>query len=185
MKTFSFLMSFAVIMLFGSFQVLAEQANYQPSSGGSSGVNHLIERYIDAAKGFTDAAEEVDDQGLKDTFLKKAEERRKFSEDLQKAMQAAGQKYEQSGSAEGAAHRAWIDLKSLITDKDDIAVLNAVRTGEEAAVKSYKEVFGEPLTKELRSSVQDQFDSVFDSYNWVVEEIKNRSKAEVAEEAKE
>ena len=171
-RFFAILGTFAALTI--APHVYAENLN--PNADSAKAVNHLIERYIDAQKGFLDASEEVDDSGLKRFFTDKSAQRKAFSEDLQNAMIKAGLKYETTGSAEAAAHRAWIDIKSIVTGKDDIAVLNAVRTGEEEAVKSYKDVLGQPLNDDLRNLVQKQFEDVLDSFTKVNEEIKDRTR---------
>lgn len=142
-------------------------------------VNHVIERHVDAEKGYRDASEEVNDADLRAAFLKKSEDREDFRQRLQSGMVSINKEYEKGGSIEGAAHRAWIDVKSFVTDESDLAVLNAIRTGEAAALKSFRGLLGEPLNDELRMEVQKQYDSVLDSYNWIVDEIKDRSKAAV------
>ncbi len=157
----------------------AAWADTVPSDKGIAAVNHLIERHTDAEKGFKDAAANVNEADLRDDLLKKSEERRAYREELQAAVARLGEKYEKGGgSLEGAAYRAWIDVKAFVTDENNVAVLNAVRTGEEDAVESFKDVLGEPLNDELRKTVQKQFKGVLSSYNWIVDEIKNRTKAE-------
>lgn len=150
-------------------------------------VNHLIERYIDGEKGYREAAEHVRDTNLRDTFTKKSDQRKKFREELQNKLSALGKDIEKGGSAEAAAHRAWIDAKSLVTKGDDVAILNAARTGEESAFKSYKELLGSPLPEDLKNTIQSQYTEVLESYNWVIDEIKDRTNEDTKEfvEAKE
>ncbi len=146
-------------------------------------VNHLIARYGDAVKGYRDAADEIDDAGLKAQLLKKADQRQEYSDKLQSALANLGEKYNvDGGTTEGAVFRAWINLKATVTGQDDLAVLNAVRTGEEEAVKSYQGVLGEPLPEGLRKDIQNQFEEVLESYTWVNDEVKDRSKDRIADQ---
>lgn len=46
---------------------------------------------------------------------------------------------ENSGSISGAIHRERIDLKSMVTGKDDAAILNEAERGEDVAKGYYKD----------------------------------------------
>ncbi|MBI3307491.1 MAG: PA2169 family four-helix-bundle protein [Candidatus Omnitrophica bacterium] len=179
MKTTNYLLGvLAAALIFSGARAFA-QSVYPLDSPTAGAVNHLIERYIDSEKGFKESAEQVKDADLKARFMKQSEERKKFREDLQAQLAAIGEDYDKSGSMAGALHRAWIDTKSAVS-QDDLAVLNAVRTGEEEAVKSYKNLLGSDLPESLRDPIRQQYEEVLKSYTWVIGEIKDRSKEKEA-----
>lgn len=178
------LVAVITVITFGPVRAQAQEI-YTVDAKTSGAVNQLIERYIDGEKGFFEASEQVNDAGLKAAFLRKSGQRKKFREDLQGKLAALGKNYETKGSTAAAAHRAWIDTKAVVTKGDDVAVLNAARTGEEAAVKTYKDLLGAGLPEDLRKTVQDQYEDVLESYNWVNDQIKDRAIGDVKERADE
>ena len=57
-------------------------------------------------------------------------------------------------------HRRWVDLKSMITGKDDEAILNECERGEDVAVKSYRKALEKDLPAEVRIVVERQYQGV-------------------------
>jgi uncharacterized protein (TIGR02284 family) len=53
-------------------------------------------------------------------------------------------------------HRAWINIKSAVTAKNDDAIIDEVVRGEEVAVKHYREALTQPLPPEIRAMVEMQ-----------------------------
>ncbi|MET0126085.1 MAG: PA2169 family four-helix-bundle protein, partial [Pseudomonas caspiana] len=60
---------------------------------------------------------------------------------------------ETSSSVGGTLHRAWVDLKSTLTGKDDKAILEEVERGEDVAKKAYKEALEKAHEKNLPANV--------------------------------
>lgn len=181
---FGTLFAIMAVLTFGTSRGYAHEIGTVDAKT-SGAVNQLIERYIDGEKGYFEASEQVNDAGLKAAFLQKSGQRKKFREDLQEKLAGLGNKYETNGSVAAAAHRAWIDTKAVVTKGDDVAVLNAARTGEEAAVKTYKDLIGSGLPEDLRKTVQEQYEDVLESYNWVNDQIKDRAIGDVKDRADE
>src|SRR6059058_81022 len=78
-------------------------------------INDLIETLKDGQEGFRQAAEAVENPKLKSVFNEYSLQRARFAGELQSQAVALGEsKPEDSGSAAGAMHRAWINLKSAI-----------------------------------------------------------------------
>ena len=93
--------------------------------------NDLLEKAYDAEKGFRKAAKNVDSATLKNFFTQKALEREGFKNELRNELLANGLKIkEDSGSATGFLHRAWMDTKALFSTDDDKSMLQEVRNGE-------------------------------------------------------
>ena len=67
---------------------------------------------------------------------------------------------ETSTSMSADMHRRWVDLKAMITGKDDEAILNECERGEDVAVKSYRKALEKDLPAEVRSVVQNQYQGV-------------------------
>ena len=75
-------------------------------------VNDLIQTCIDGQKVFEAAAKAVDDPAIKDELVGYSWQRQQFATELKSKMKSVGQEPSEHGSAAGALHRGWIDLKS-------------------------------------------------------------------------
>src|SRR5207253_10719822 len=114
-----------------------------------STINDLIETLKDGQEGFRQAAEAVADAQLKSIFNEYSLQRARFAGELQNEAVALGEsKPEDSSSAAGAMHRAWINLKSAIANHDDHAILAECERGEDLAVKEYELVMEEDILVE-------------------------------------
>ena len=102
----------------------------------ASVINNLIETLKDGEKGFKEAADGVKDPELKSLFTQYSAQRHRFASELQTELRSvAGAEPETGGSAAGAMHRGWMDLKSAISGKDEGAILAECERGEDSAVK--------------------------------------------------
>ncbi|MCX2739307.1 ferritin-like domain-containing protein [Pontibacter anaerobius] len=122
-----------------------------------STVHHLIERCKDGAKGYKTASEDVEDQDLKDLFRKYAVQRDSMITELQDQLHKMGHVDDESSSIEGTMHRAWIDLKSALTSRDRVRVLEECERGEDYAVKAYKEALEKDLPAQLKQIIEQQY----------------------------
>ncbi len=116
-------------------------------------LNDLIEYSKDGEKGFKSSAEDVRNPELKAFFVQRAGECASAAAELQSDVRRLGGDPEASTSISGDLHRGWVNLKSMVTGKDEEAVLNEVERGEDHALKAYKEA-REKLVK-LGRSVSD------------------------------
>src|SRR3989440_12906821 len=133
-----------------------------------STINNLIETLKDGEKGFQDAADAVKDPQLKSLFQEYSQQRHRFASELQTQAQSLGEfKPEQSSSATGAMHRAWINLKSAVTSGDDKAILSECERGEDSAVHEYEEAMHNGLTGTARDVVARQFTEIKSAHDRV------------------
>ncbi|WP_191831101.1 PA2169 family four-helix-bundle protein [Pseudomonas fluorescens] len=109
-------------------------------------LNELIEFSKDGEKGFKTSAEDVKNPELKSYFVQRAGECAIAAAELQQQVRALGGDPETSTSVSGDLHRGWVNLKSMLTGKDEEAVLNEVERGEDHALKAYKDAL-EKLAK--------------------------------------
>lgn len=106
-------------------------------------LNDLLEKNYDAEKGFKKAAENARHTGLKSYFSNKAQERYTFGHEIKSELRSFGQEPDKGGSATGAAHRTWMEVKSWFSTDDDEAMLEEAIRGEKASVAEYKDVLKE------------------------------------------
>ncbi|KPC25766.1 Uncharacterized protein ABJ99_3164 [Pseudomonas syringae pv. cilantro] len=102
-------------------------------------LNDLIETSKDGEKGFQASAEYLKNPAIKAYFLARSAEIATAVKELQAEVRALGGDPETSSSVSGTLHRAWVDLKSKVTGKDDKTILEEVERGEDVAKKAYKE----------------------------------------------
>src|SRR6202140_987360 len=124
-----------------------------------STINSLIETLKDGQEGFKQAAEAVKDPQLKSLFNEYSQQRSRFATDLQDRAKALGEaKPEKTSSAAGAMHRAWINLKSVISSGDDHAILAECERGEDSAVNEYKKAMEEEeLSAPIPETISRQY----------------------------
>jgi uncharacterized protein (TIGR02284 family) len=124
-----------------------------------STINGLIETLKDGQEGFRQASEAVKDSRLKILFNEFSLQRARFAGELQNEAITLGEHDpENTSSAAGAMHRAWINLKSAITSGDDHAVLAECERGEDSAIGEYKKAMEEEeLSSPIRETISRQY----------------------------
>ena len=119
-------------------------------------LNNLIETTKDGEKGFKTAAEGLAAPDIKHRFLQYSRERAQMTTELQAEVRRLGGDPERSGSMAGALHRGWLDIKSVVTGRDDHAILAEAERGEDVAKSTYESALNEPLPASAETLVQQQ-----------------------------
>ncbi|MGH9819541.1 MAG: ferritin-like domain-containing protein [Pyrinomonadaceae bacterium] len=132
-----------------------------------SSLNKLIETCKDGQEGFKMAAEGVERSDLKSFFYEYSQQRSQFAGELQTLVQTLGGDPENSGSFSGALHRGWMNLRSAVTGKDELAILNECERGEDSAKNAYKLAAQDPLPSYMHDVVIDQLRSVIQAHDRV------------------
>lgn len=130
-------------------------------------LNYLIETCKDGEAGFGICAENLDDAQLKQTFAARAEECANAAHELQALVRALGGVAESTSSIGGMLHRRWVDLKSLVSERDKLAVLAECERGEDIAVDRYRAVLEQDLPADVRAVVERQFQGVQKNHDQV------------------
>ena len=133
----------------------------------TSVLNDLVETSKDGEKGFRTAAEDTKNGELKALFLGRAQDCAKGAAELQQKVAALGGKPDEGGSVAGALHRGWVNLKSAVADRNDLAILEECERGEDVAKARYRKALEEKLPEEIRSIVQRQYDGVQSNHDQI------------------
>jgi len=103
-----------------------------------SDLKDLLSIVNDGKEGYESASETTDNIELKGSFLKYSAQRAGYAEELRAHIATHGGDAEnESGGVLGALHRTWIDIKEALSSKEDAAILEAIVTGEKAAIEKF------------------------------------------------
>ena len=130
-------------------------------------LNDLVETSKDGEKGFRTAAEDTKNPELKSIFSQRAADCSKGAAELQQLVTKMGGKPEQGGSMAGAMHRGWVDIKSAVTNRDDLAILEECERGEDVAKAKYRKALEESLPDDVRMVVQRQCDGAIRNHDQI------------------
>lgn len=119
-------------------------------------LNHLIETCRDAERGLRLAAGQAKSPVIKRLFLKLAEQRREFANELLPHAQRLGGASVADGTAAAAVHRSWMQLKGRLASNPDRAVLEEAARGERYAVQAYDDAVADMIPPDVREIVEGQ-----------------------------
>lgn len=139
-------------------------------------LNDLIETCKDGEAGFRTCAEDVRRPELKSLFHTRAQQCAEAAAELQQLVRQRGGNPETDTSVGGDLHRRWVDLKSLITGKDDESILNECERGEDVAKRSYQKALEKGLPEDVRTIVQRQYEGVLRNHD-EVRALRNAARA--------
>jgi uncharacterized protein (TIGR02284 family) len=130
-------------------------------------LNGLIETCKDGEKGFRTAAEGISNGDLAALFQNYSEQRASFAAELQAEVRRLGGDPETAGTAMGAVHRGWIDIKAAVAGKDEGAVIAEAERGEDHAVREYRQALERSLPTSLQTIIENQYIHVRDAHDHV------------------
>ena len=125
-------------------------------------INRLVETLKDGQEGFREASEAVQSSQLKTLFGEYSLQRSKFAGELQEyAIKDLGESApENTSSTAGAMHRAWINIKSAVSSRDDHTILAECERGEDSAVAEYKRAMEGNLPSPLADIISRQYTDI-------------------------
>ena len=130
-------------------------------------LNGLIETCKDGEQGFRNSAEKAKDASLKSLFSKYASQRATYVQELSAAVTQLGGDPAQTGHIAGSLHRGWMNLKEAFARDEDRAIINEAESGEDAAVKAYKEALGTTLPANVGTLIQTQYAGIQEAHNTI------------------
>lgn len=125
-----------------------------------AGLQELIEINIDSGRGFRAAADRIEDARIASFFRDCAVERDGFARDLARYVELNAVEPKDGGSAQGTAHRWWLELRGAVQRGDEHAVLSEAERGEDAIKARYEKVLKDTAGSPLNSVLQHQYASV-------------------------
>lgn len=137
----------------------------------------LIKVCRDGQEGFRDAAENIQDPGLKTQLGAFSLQRAKFAGELQSAAHELGDHdTEDGGSIAGGLHRSWTQLKGAINGNDPHAILSECERGEDEAVSTYEQTLEDyDLPKNIREIIERQSGEIKNAHD-TVKQLRDASR---------
>ncbi|MBA4141736.1 MAG: PA2169 family four-helix-bundle protein [Nitrosospira sp.] len=123
-----------------------------------STLNGLIEISRDGAQGFRTCAQDATDEGLKLYFENRAQSCEQAVRELSAEVRRYGGDPDTSGTVTGTLHRAWVDIRTAMTNRDNMTVLEECERGEAAAVMAYENALRQELPGDVRALLDLQYE---------------------------
>ena len=142
----------------------------------ASTLNQLIQTCKDGEEGFQAAAAGVDDLNLQRLLESYSQQRSEFAAELQLEVERLAQDPARSGHISASLHRGWMNIKSVVTGRDEAAIIAECERGEDVAVSAYQEALDSALPQDLRAVVERQFLKVNEAHDQIrsLEEVHSR-----------
>jgi uncharacterized protein (TIGR02284 family) len=164
----------------------AHNAREYASDGSASreqvveSLNDLLENSRDGELGFKEAAEHTRTPELKALLERRAGDCRKAAEELQAQIAQLGGKADEHGTVSGAAHRVWLNIRSLFGGASDETILSECERGEDAAVARYRKALKQNLPPDIHALVLRQFEGAQRNHD-MIKALRDRAKTAAAE----
>jgi uncharacterized protein (TIGR02284 family) len=132
-----------------------------------STLNGLIETLKDGEQGFRTAAEGLQDRSAKTLFEQYSRDRAQMGRELQQEVRRLGGDPEKAGSVSGSLHRGWMNIKSVVTGKNDASIIAEAERGEDVAKKAFEAALREPFPATTQSLVRQLSARVHEAHDRV------------------
>jgi uncharacterized protein (TIGR02284 family) len=131
-------------------------------------LNHLLETCRDGERGFRFAVAHATEPDVKSLFTALAEERARFAEELAPHVRRLGGQASGAGTAAGAIHRGWMNLRDAMSRHHDDALLGEAERGERAAIHTYREALQGMLPPTVSDIVERQHAAIRGAHGRIV-----------------
>jgi uncharacterized protein (TIGR02284 family) len=123
-------------------------------------LNEVIECLYDSINGYKESVQAITDLQMKNLFEMLANQRNTMLDDIKIQLQAMQQEPQKSGSVVGALHRMFLDLKSLLTGGDIVAIVKEIKRGENYTMSIYKKALEKDLPANIRGLLTRQLEQI-------------------------
>jgi uncharacterized protein (TIGR02284 family) len=126
-------------------------------------LNELIETCEDGIRGFKTASEAVSNPTAKALFASRLPNILRGASELKAEVRRLGGDPEKRGTIAGDFHRAWINLKSAVTGRNEEAIVMECERGEEHAAHVYEDALQKDLPYDTRAIIERQYRGVLEN----------------------
>ena len=121
-------------------------------------LNDLLENARDGEYGFRTCAEQVETSSTKQLFASRADGCKQAGEELVALIRQYGGEPASGGTAAGAMHRGWVQLKGTLGADSELSMLESCERGEDTGIARYRKALKQSLPADVRDVVQKQAD---------------------------
>lgn len=101
----------------------------------------LLRLLNDSKQGYTEATELVQSAELKDLFFQIIKQRETLAAEIRDRIHSyGGTPDEERSDLMASLHRGWMEIKTSMTKKDDQAVLESCRNGDQTVLDAYDDI---------------------------------------------
>lgn len=119
-------------------------------------LNDLLENARDGEYGFKTCAEQVQTDSIRQLFSARALGCADAGRELEALIVQYGGEPASGGTAAGALHRGWVQVKGAIGADSELSMLESCEKGEDAAIARYRAALKEELPADVRALVERQ-----------------------------
>ncbi|KQP20633.1 aldehyde dehydrogenase [Pseudorhodoferax sp. Leaf267] len=139
-------------------------------------LNDLLENARDGEYGFKTCAEQVETANAKQLFATRAEGCRQAGEELLQLIRQYGGEPASGGTAAGALHRGWVQIKGSVGADSELSILESCERGEDTAIARYRKALKQPLPADVLAVVQRQADGAQKNHDQI-RDLRNAARA--------
>jgi uncharacterized protein (TIGR02284 family) len=130
-------------------------------------LRNVIQNLIDGQEGFKQIGDELKNETHKRYFLAESLKRAQFRGDLETVLHQEGiHDIKESGTAAGAVHRTWGNIKHALGGGDH-TLLETAEQGEDAAKAAYEDAMNRDLPLPIRQILATQSAHIHVSHDYV------------------
>lgn len=130
-------------------------------------LHSVIEVLHDGHEGMMDLGKHLKNEATKQFFLKESQVRSEYAAELENELHRLGEHdVKAAGTASGAMHRTWADIKAHLGGGDH-TLLATAEQGEDAAKKAYEQALKEKLPGDVRDMLLTQQKHVVEAHDRV------------------
>ncbi|MET0543017.1 MAG: PA2169 family four-helix-bundle protein [Variovorax sp.] len=119
-------------------------------------LNDLLENARDGEYGFRTCAEQVETSNVKQLFAERAVGCAQAAQELEGLVRQYGGEPASGGTAAGALHRGWVQIKGAVGADSELSILESCERGEDSGIARYRKALKEELPAEVRTVVERQ-----------------------------
>ena len=138
-------------------------------------LNDLLENARDGEYGFRTCAEQVDNANAKQLFFTRAEGCRQAGEELMSLIRKYGGEPASGGTATGAMHRGWVQVKGTLGADSELSILESCERGEDTGIARYRKALKQSLPSDVRTVVQKQADGAQRNHD-LIRDLRNAAR---------
>jgi uncharacterized protein (TIGR02284 family) len=139
----------------------AQETSMSETSHDISTLNDLIATTYDSISGYTEAAKKSDNQRFAALFTARSTEREATIRTLRAEVIRLGGKPEDDGTVLGGAHRMFMNLKSVVTGRDEKAIIAEVEQGEDHITAKFEDAIADgDLSPQVMHTIRECFVSI-------------------------